>query len=279
LTSKYIKKFEVKKNQKHNPMFDSDTCTVHSMPRQKLASATRKQHSSVKYALKRLQKQRPCTLGILLMNQTGAHRDLGVLIVQMLPPVNLVTCSMVCSGLRKLVDRHCNAAFAQDLMWWFGFANSISTDTKALTVNWNDRRSQFTVERSVVSSTERIMWLLNTNLTVNAVVKMRMQIMLPASSQHVHLHGESSQVQKIRSRGTASADVLAWRVLAVEGSQNSLVKVILGAVEFSHNNSKVALTVAAPVVLTVDSVHWQRWSYRCLWVIHGVRKCMHCHQR
>jgi hypothetical protein len=258
---------------------ESKTLPPHSMPRQKLVSAPRKQHSSVKHALKRQQKPRPCTLGILLMNQTGAHRDLGVLIVQMLQPGNLVTCSMVCSGLRKLVDRHCNAAFAQDLMWWFGFANSISTDTKALTVNWNDRRSQFTVERSVVSSTERIMWLLNTNLTVNAVVKMRMQIMLPASSQHVHLHGESSQVQKIRSRGTASADVMAWRVLAVEGSQNSLVKVILGAVEFSHNNSKVALTVAAPVVLTVDSVQRQRWSYRCLWVIHGVRKCMHCHQR
>lgn len=249
------------------------------MPRQKRAVAPRKNHSSVQHVLKRQQKPRPCALGILLMNSAGAHRDLGVLIVQMLPPGNLVTCSMVCSGLRTLVDRHCNSTFAQDLMWWFGFENSMTAQTKGITVNWNDLRSQFTVERAVTSHTDKIMWLLNTNLAVNAVIKMRMQIMLPASSSHVHFLGESADVQKIRTRGTASADVLAWRVLSVEGSENGLLKVILGAVEFSHNNTKVGLTVAAPVVLTVDGVQRQRWNYRSLWVIRGVRKCMHCHQR
>ena len=80
-------------------------------------------------------------------------------------------------------------------------------------------------------------------------------------------------------KGLASAVVLAWQVLAVEDSLNFNVKVRLAAVEFSHNNSKVALTVAAPVVLTVDNVQRQKWSYQCLWVMRGVRRCMHCHQR
>ena len=123
------------------------------------------------------------------------------------------------------------------------------------------------------------MWMLNTNLAVGSVVKMRMQIMLPASSPFVNLHGESSHVRKICRKGLASADVLAWQVLAVEDSLNFNVKVRLAAVEFSHNNSKVALTVAAPVVLTVDNVQRQKWSYQCLWVMRGVRRCMHCHQR
>jgi hypothetical protein len=57
--------------------------------------------------------------------------------------------------------------------------------------------SHFAIERAWTSTSDKVMWMLNTNLAVGSVVKMRMQIMLPASSPFVNLHGESSHVRKI----------------------------------------------------------------------------------
>lgn len=224
------------------------------------------------------------SLGNLLMNKDGATQDLAVLILQMLPAANLLLCSMACSGLRQLVDRQCNAAFARDLMWWTGLATAWTRNEQVRTASWHEPHSHFTLKTTLDSANDRIMWLLNTNLAKDSEVKMRMPILLPASNPFITLTGERALVAKIVARGVVSVDVLAWRVCAVESGESGasgskFVKVRLSAVEFSHNDARVALTIGAPCVLTVSDVLQQTWPLRCLWVMRGIRRCMYCHQR
>jgi hypothetical protein len=136
----------------------------------------------------------------------------------------------------------------------------------------------FDLQTCATSSAAQTMWMLNTCPKINVVVRMRLQILLPTDNSHVHLTGESKYVQKIVQRGHASVDVLAWRIMAVErGHTNATL--CLSATEFSHNNTRVRLVLGAPVMLKVHNVPVQSWTYRCLWVMRGVRRCMNCHQR
>ena len=247
------------------------------MPRKKPANKRQKREHFARW----LALWRQCALGNLLIDKDGATEDVAVLILQMLPAANLVVCSMVCSRLRHLIDKQCSAAFARDLMWWTGLATSWTRDEQKRTASWNASHSQFTLKTALESSNDRIMWLLNTNLAKDSEVKMRMPILLPASNPFITLTGELPLVTKIVTRGVVSVDVLAWRVCAVEPCEkgSKFVKVRLSAVEFSHNDGRVSLTIGAPFVLTVSGVMLQTWPQRCLWVMRGIRKCMYCHQR
>jgi hypothetical protein len=52
----------------------------------------------------------------------------------------------------------------------------------------------------------------------------------------------------------------------------------MSAVDFAHNCPRVLLELRSPVVLTLLNVPRQWWPYHILWVMHGVRRCMHCHE-
>jgi len=253
------------------------------MPRKKPANKDQKlrKHEKQQHCVRWLALWRNRALGNLLVNKDGTTQDVAALILQMLPAANLVVCSMVCSALRQLVDKQCNAVFARDLMWWTGLATAWTRDEQKRTASWNASHSHFTLATTLESSNDRVMWLLNTNLAKGSTIRMRMPILLPATSPFITLTGEAARVSKIVSRGSVSVDVIAWRVSAVEPSKDGskFVKARLVAVEFSHNDAKVLLTLGAPFVLTVDGVMRQQWPQRCLWVMRGIRKCMFCHQR
>jgi hypothetical protein len=92
-------------------------------------------------------------------------------------------------------------------------------------------------------------------------------------------HKTREKIEKIEQRGYASVDVLKWRVLSFEENAAGRYTVSLSAIDFTHNCSKVTLELGAPLVLILKNVPRQRWPYRCLWVMRGIRKCMHCHER
>lgn len=220
----------------------------------------------------------------IFVEKSGAASDVVHTVLSHVCAEDLVKCSMVCKHLRILVDKFFANVFARDLMWWGSFEQSPGIFTHPDDANdmsfasWNKNDGQFDLTTSATSCTAQTMWMLNTCLDINVLVRMRLQIMLPANNSHVHLHGEDNYVQKILQRGHASVDVLAWRIMNIQGLNNAAT-VTLFATEFSHNSTRVKLVLGAPVVLEVHNVPVQRWPYRCLWVMRGVRKCMNCHQR
>lgn len=191
---------------------------------------------------------------------------------------------MVCKHLCKIVDTFFANVFARDLLWWGSFERASCVvrnprDAGDMSVaSWNEDDLRFDVETCATSSSAQTMWMLNSSPAINVVVRMRLQILIPASNPNVQLQGESTHVQKIEARGHASVDVLAWRIMSVEGGHCGAT-LCLSATEFAHNNLRVGLVLAAPVMLTVHNVPLQKWNYRSLWIMRGVRRCMHCHQR
>jgi hypothetical protein len=192
---------------------------------------------------------------------------------------------MVCRGLRRMVDKFCCATFAHDLLWWFCYPKHASTHAGAdpsICASLAGDETRFRVEATVNCECDSTLWMLNASLTKNALVKMRMHVMLPAVSPHVLLLGDSNtreKIEKIEKRGYASVDVLKWRVLGFEENAAGRYTVSLSAIDFTHNCSKVTLELGAPLVLILKNVPRQLWPYRCLWVMRGIRKCMHCHER
>jgi hypothetical protein len=253
-----------------------------------MARVRSKQQNNIQLALLNMaraaenstQRERPArTLGDLLLGQPGLHRDLGVQVVQTLPASHLVMCSMVCRGLRRMVDRFCSASFAHDLLWWFCYPKDGGVDP-SVCASFDETR--FCLQATVNTECDSTLWMLNASLTKNVCVKMRMHVMLPAVSPHVFLLVDNKtreKIEKIEKRGYASVDVLKWRVLGFEENAAGRYTVFLSAIDFTHNCSKVTLELGAPLVLTLKNVPRQRWPYRCLRVMRGIRKCMHCHER
>lgn len=221
------------------------------------------------------------TLGHLLLAESELYQDLGVQVALTLPASHLVVCSMVCRGLRRMVDKFCSSAFSHDLLWWFCYPRHPG-DEMSICASFDGDENRFGLQATVNCECDSTLWMLNARLTKNALLKMRMHVMLPAVSPHVLLLGDSKnseKIEKIEKRGYASVDVLKWRVLGFEENAAGRFTVTLLAVDWSLNCSKVTLELSAPLVLTLKNVPRQLWPYRCLWVMRGIRKCMHCHER
>jgi hypothetical protein len=244
------------------------------------------QSNSIQLALQNMGRARRApparSIGNLLLGQCALYQDLGVHVVQTLSGSHLVMCSMVCRGLRRLVDKFCSATFANDLLWWFCYPKHASTHAGAdpsICASFDGDETRFGLEVTVNSECDSTLWMLNASLRKNIAIKMRMHVMLPSASPHVFLLGDAKNRQKITSRGYASVDVLKWRVLGFEENAAGRYTVTLAAIDFAHNSAKVVLELGVPLVLTLKNVPRQSWPYRCLWVMRGIRKCMHCHER
>lgn len=231
-----------------------------------------------------LSSQSGLVLGSVLVEKSGVGNDLAHVVLNHVCARDLLKCSMVCKHLRKLVDKFFANVFAQDLLWWgvFERAGRVVThfrDAAEMSVaSWNGDDLRFELETSATSASAQTMWLLNASPAINVVVRMRLQILVPTDNSHVHLSGESKVVQKVVERGKASVDVLEWRIMSVNTGA-TFSTLTLAATEFAHNSPRVGLVLGAPVMLTVHNVPVQKWTYRCLWVMRGVRRCMYCRQR
>ena len=230
-------------------------------------------------------------LGAMLLKKSGVADDVGLLVLQHLPSCNLVTCSMVCKDMRNLIDRSCYNIFARDLMWWgSNWDNKLSANEPKMHFDG----TQFVHERTLYTPSEQILWRLNSRPGIDVIVRMRVNVFVAADSEHVHLEGDSKRVQKIMERGVASVDVLSWRITNITRSATkdscigNMHTVTLCAEELTINTFKVKINLSAPVQLIlhsvpvqpdVDSFHAPALLHRCLWVMRGIRKCMHCHQR
>jgi hypothetical protein len=225
-------------------------------------------------------------LGLLLQHRTGVYNDVARIVIGLLPANSMVLCSMVSTHLRHLVDSLGGPRFSEDLMWCGSFEPSATECADSMiTASFAPQTSLFDLQLTLKSPGRKVMWLLNTHPVVNGAVRMRLAVMVPTDSPHVRLTGDSKCVQKVLQRGVASVDVISWLVVSVvhESADCCLFgptcTVRMTAQHFVHRDRKVALEVRAPVVLTVRGVPFQKMKFRCLWVMRGIRRCMHCHQR
>ena len=256
------------------------TPSTRSMPRGRRS----KQLNNIQLSLLNMGRAAPVrarpslTLGHLLIGQSGLHQDLGVQVLQTLQASHLVMCSMVCRGMRRMVDRFCSAPFAHDLLWWFCYPKSIRDEHTEFAIFDSDEK-RFQQHATVNTECDSTLWMLNASLSKNVCVKMRMHVLLPASDPHVSLVGDLKTREKIETRGYASVDVLKWRVVGVQENAAGRYTVTMSAIDFTHNCPKVVLELGVPLVVILKNVPRQKWPYRCLWVMRGIRKCMHCHER
>ena len=242
-------------------------------PRKKRA----KKQNSIQVAFRK--RSTKMTLGRFFMGLSGDTEDIGVQLLQILPAAHLIVCSMVSRTLLRMVDRYCQATFSHDLMWWFSYTKWDPSCNRDEVLGFDQDEQRFELQASIDGKADTTLWMLNVSLVKNAMIKMRTHIQLPADNANVILTGETTLCKKILQRGIVSVDVLKWRVLSFEKHSPGRYTVMMSAVDFSHNCPRVQLELRSPVVLTLLNAPRQRWQYRSLWVMRGVRRCMHCHER
>jgi len=217
------------------------------------------------------------------------ENDVLQLVLAYLSAEQLCLCSMVCSRLKFAVDDSLvlQQQFAYNLRWWGAPASYDSPTNHLLT--FNEAKSHYYHEVTHTESARQMLWQLNIRAVINMRVCMRMDLFLPLDNG-VSLHGDPDRVRKMQARKRASIDVLQWKVTRVAYTHSRPMSFLgpLGAItlcasEFTCNDPRVQLSIKYPVIVTfndvpVGDVSYQL-SYRRLWVMRGVRHCMHCHER
>jgi len=236
-------------------------------------------HSSIRTAFQKGACSTKMTLGRFFMGRAGDTEDIGVQLLQILPATHLIVCSMVSRALLRMVDCYCQATFSHDLMWWFSYTKWDPSRNRDEVLGFDEDEQRFELQASIDGKADHTLWMLNVSLAKNAIIKMRTHIQLPADNANVVLAGETTLCKKILQKGIVSVDVLKWRVLSFEQHLPGQYSVLMSAVDFAHNCPRVQLELRSPVVLTLLHAPLQRWPYRSLWVMRGVRRCMHCHER
>ena len=219
------------------------------------------------------------------------ENDVLQLVLTHLSAEQLCLCSMVCSRLKSAIDGSLalQQQFARNLMWWGGPA-SYDSPTDNL-VTFNEAKSHFCHHVTHSESARQMLWQLNVRPVVNMRVSMRMDLFLPLG-EGVRLAGDPDRVRRMEARKRASIDVLEWKVLRVAFTDSRPMSFLgpLGAItlcvsEFTCNDPRVQLSIKYPIMVTFndvpvgDVVPSYPLGYRRLWVMRGVRNCMHCHER
>jgi hypothetical protein len=218
--------------------------------------------------------------------------DLVLLVLTHLNAEQLCLCSMVCSRLRSTIDESLalQQQFSRNLLWWG--TPAFQYQHTGNVVAFNAEKSHFWHEVTHTESARQIVWQLNIRPVVNMRVCMRMHLFLPLDAGHVGLSGDPERVRKMRARKRASIDVLEWKITRVVVT-DSCTKAFLGplgamtlcASEYTSNDPRVDLCIKYPIMVTFndvpvgDVVRFCPLTYRRLWVMRGVRHCMHCHER
>lgn len=224
--------------------------------------------------------------------------DLAVLVLTHLSAEQLCLCSMVCSRLKSTVDSSLplQQQFARNLRWW-GAPASHNQYTQhnqhpANLASFNEQKSHFCLQVTHTENARQVLWQLNTRPVVNMRLTMRMDLFLSLADERIGLSGDPERVRKMRARQRASIDVLEWKVTSVAFT-DSRPKPFLGPLgamtlcvsEYVCNDPRVQLCIKYPIMVTFNDVPvgdvagFCPLTYRRLWVMRGVRHCMHCHER
>lgn len=240
----------------------------------------------------RKRKTKPASAGAQShrsLNKLFAESDLAQLVLSHLSAEKLCLCSMVCSHFKSMTDTclPLQQHFARDLRWWGNPCSQTSTS-----VCFDKANGRFSLELRHTESARQILWQLNAIAIVNMRLSMRMGLYLPLDDGGITLSGDPDRVLKTWARRRVSIDVLEWKINRVHHTDakrkpflGPLGSVSLCVSEYISNDPRVQLDIKYPLVVTFHDVPLGDvkdscpLTYRRLWVMRGVRHCMHCHER
>lgn len=217
--------------------------------------------------------------------------DLLQLVLSRLSAEQLCLCSMVCSRMKSTIDTCLPLLqqFARDLRWW-----GTPFPHESVSLCFDTDKGHYSQEVQHTESARQIMWQLNIIPIVNMRVCMRMCLYLPLGDGGIAVFGDPDRVQKAYARKRVSIDVLEWKITRVHVTDAThagkpflgpLGSVSLCVTEYISNDVRLQLDVKYPLIATFHDVPvgdvrcFCPLSYRRLWVMRGVRNCMHCHER
>jgi hypothetical protein len=211
------------------------------------------------------------------------NRDLLSSVLQKLPVLDLLRCTLVCSAFRDAVDESASAAFQRQLRWSGFFLEKWTAAGGESRIVFDAARRAFVGSVVVDKPSIRHMWRFNVVPVVSNFVSVDLRIFLPVDK--IRLRGSEKLVARFLELGDVSVCVRRWEIMHVsvyeDGKQDGLGNMLLKAV-FDNHRTSLKIDVEHDVLVEfqkVPVVPLPRLNYRTLCVMKCVLSCMHCFQR
>ena len=224
-------------------------------------------------------------------------------------PEQLCLCSIVCKSFKNTVDTALPLMqkFARDLQWHGG--THVWSEKEEGIVRFNSRSMQFNHDVRIRDNSRLLLWRYNADPVVGMKIRMRVHFHVPLyerqvqgeNPRNVSVSGDTSRVMLAYARGRVSIDATEWKIIGIteidtEGDPGEHAPYFLGRTvtlrcsvsDYTCNDPKLSLQIPFPIVFFFHNVpvahkpllkHERQLTYRMLWVMRGIRQCMHCHQR
>jgi hypothetical protein len=232
------------------------------------------------------------------------EQDIAQQVFNHMSAEQLCLCSIVCKSFKNIVDTSMPLLqkFAQDLQW-HGGAHVWSEKEEGI-VRFNKKNMQFNHDIDIRDSSRLLLWRYNVDPLVGIKIRMRVHFHIPLYEPQqrenpwgISVSGCPTRVQLAYERGRVSIDATEWKILSITEKEEQPDSTFLGRTvrlrssvsDFTCNDGKLRLLIPFPIVFLFHNVPVahkpligtieRKLTYRMLWVMRGIRQCMHCHQR